>query len=199
MVDDGSTDNTSSIARSYREVRYVNQAHKGLPAARNTGLANCTGELISFLDADDYWPPNKLQIQSSYLAGHPDLGCVIGRLLNFLQDGTTRPDWISEPLMTEEGGGWSLGASLAQRWVFDWVGQFDVLCPYCDDLDWLIRMAEAKIPWDVIPGVFLHRRIHTTNMSRDRSAVTRAEFRIMKAHMDRIRGKVSKPLPEDRQ
>ena len=64
VVDDGSTDNTASIARSYREVRYVYQAHQGLPAARNTGLANCTGELISFLDADDYWPPNKLQIQS---------------------------------------------------------------------------------------------------------------------------------------
>ncbi len=199
VVDDGSTDNTASIARSYREVRYVYQAHQGLPAARNTGLANCTGELISFLDADDYWPSYKLQIQSSYLAGQPELGCVIGKLLNFLQDGMTRPNWISEPLMTEEGGGWSLGASLAQRWVFDSVGLFDVLYPYCDDLDWLIRMAEAKIPWDVIPGVFLHRRIHTSNMSRDRDAVTRAEFRIMKAHMDRIRGKVTKPLPGDRQ
>src|SRR6202034_774235 len=65
LVDDGSTDDTASIARSYREVRYVYQAHKGLPAARNTGLAYCTGDLISFLDADDYWPSNKLQIQSS--------------------------------------------------------------------------------------------------------------------------------------
>ncbi len=199
VVDDGSTDSTASIARSYLQVRYLYQAHQGLPAARNTGLANCTGELIAFLDADDYWPPDKLRIQTSYLAGHPELGCVIGKLLNFLQDGITRPGWISEPLMTDEGGGWSLGASLTRRWVFDRVGQFDVLYPYCDDLDWLIRMAEAKIPWDVIPGIFLHRRIHTSNMSSDRQAVTRAEFRIMKAHMDRIRSKGTKPRPGDHQ
>jgi glycosyltransferase involved in cell wall biosynthesis len=199
VVDDGSTDATASIARSYPDVRYVYQAHKGLPVARNTGLANCTGELICFLDADDYWPPNKLQIQSAHLAEHPELGCVIGKLLNFLEDGMTRPHWISAPLMTEEGGGWSLGASLVQRWVFDRIGQFNVLYPYCDDLDWLIRLAEAKIPWDILPGVFLHRRIHARNMSKDRDAVTRAEFRIMKAHMDRKRGKGAKPLPGDRQ
>jgi glycosyltransferase involved in cell wall biosynthesis len=199
VVDDGSTDATGIIARSYSDVRYVYQAHQGLPVARNTGFANCMGELICFLDADDYWPPDKLRIQSAHLAAHPQLGCVIGKLLNFLDDGMTRPHWISEPLMTEEGGGWSLGASLVQRWVFDRIGKFDVLYPYCDDLDWLIRMAEDKIPWEVLPGVFLHRRIHASNMSKDRDAVTRAEFRIMKAHMDRKRGKVAEPLSGDRQ
>jgi len=198
VVDDGSTDATASIARSYCDVRYVYQAHQGLPVARNTGLTNCRGELICFLDADDYWPPNKLRIQSDYLTAHPELGCVIGKLLNFLEEGMTRPHWISEPLMTEEGGGWSLGASLVQRWVFDRIGQFNVLYPYCDDLDWLIRLAEAKVPWEVLPGVFLHRRIHSSNMSSDRDAVTRAEFRIMKAHMDRRRGKVAGPVRGDR-
>jgi glycosyltransferase involved in cell wall biosynthesis len=191
VVDDGSTDATACIARSYSGVRYIYQPHQGLPAARNNGLANCTGELICFLDGDDYWPSNKLRLQGCYLAAHPELGCVIGKLLNFLHDGMARPHWISEPLMTEEGGGWSLGASLVQRWVFDRVGPFDVAYSYCDDLDWLIRMAEARVPWAVIPGVFLHRRIHTSNMSCDRNAVARAEFLIMKAHMDRIRGKVA--------
>ncbi len=51
MVDDGSTDNTASIARSYPDVRYIYQENQGPVVARNTGLANCTGELISFLDA----------------------------------------------------------------------------------------------------------------------------------------------------
>jgi len=54
VVDDGSADGTASVARSYPAVRYIYQKNQGPVVARNTGLANCTGELISFLDADDY-------------------------------------------------------------------------------------------------------------------------------------------------
>src|ERR1700749_2501984 len=67
VVDDGSTDNTAKIAKSYRDVIYVHQENRGNAAARNTGLAHCKGELISLLDADDYWPANKSEIQSAHL------------------------------------------------------------------------------------------------------------------------------------
>src|SRR6202044_3645761 len=63
VVDDGSTDGSASIAQSYPNVRYIYQHNQGPVVARNNGLANCTGDLISFLDADDHWPPNKLRMQ----------------------------------------------------------------------------------------------------------------------------------------
>ncbi len=61
LVDDGSTDRTGAIARAYAErdprVVVVAQPNAGLGAARNTGLAHATGELVTFADSDDTVPP----------------------------------------------------------------------------------------------------------------------------------------------
>jgi len=194
VVDDGSTDNTASIARSYPDVRYIYQENQGPVVARNTGLANCTGELISFLDADDYWPAKKLRIQSDYLAAHPEVGCVIAKSRNFLQEGMNLPRWISEDMMTEDGGGWTLGSSLSHRWVFDRIGHLNVLFPYGDDLEWCMRVREAHIPLCFISEVLLHRRIHSSNISEDQNALARDRVRLVKAYMDRKRAKAAKPM-----
>jgi glycosyltransferase involved in cell wall biosynthesis len=79
VVDDGSTDGTATIAQAYTDVRYVFQKKQGAAAARNAGLAICSGALIAFLDADDLWVPNKLSRQSAYLDEHPEAVCVSGK------------------------------------------------------------------------------------------------------------------------
>jgi glycosyltransferase involved in cell wall biosynthesis len=196
VVDDGSTDNTASIARSYPDVRYIFQENQGPVVARNTGLANCTGELISFLDADDFWPLNKLRIQSDYLAAHPEVGCVIAKSRNFLEEGMNLPRWISEDMMTEDGGGWTLGSSLAHRWVFDNIGHLNVLFPFGDDLEWCMRVREANIPLCFISEVLLHRRIHSSNISENQNALARDRVRLVKAFMDRKRARAAKPVVE---
>lgn len=55
VIDDGSTDGSLGIAKSYEEkgVRVISQVNKGLPSARNTGIMNATGEFILPLDSDD--------------------------------------------------------------------------------------------------------------------------------------------------
>lgn len=53
VVDDGSTDYSLTIARSYAGVKVISQVNKGLASARNTGIMNATGDYILFLDADD--------------------------------------------------------------------------------------------------------------------------------------------------
>jgi len=195
VVDDGSTDRTASIAKSYPGVRYVYEENQGHAVAKNTGLANCTGELISFLDADDYWPSDKLRIQSAYLASHPDLGCVIGKMRNFLDGEMSRPNWIPESMMAEDGVALSLGAILSHRWVFNQIGHFNVSYWHGNDLDWFIRVTEAKIPMGIMPNVFLHRRIHAANLSKEQNVLAKERIRILKASMDRKRGVVSTPLP----
>ncbi len=54
VVDDGSTDNTSEVARSFKKVIYAYQSNRWPAAARNSGLAMAHGDVIAFLDADDY-------------------------------------------------------------------------------------------------------------------------------------------------
>ena len=74
VVDDGSTDDTADIARTYEEVLplvLVQQTNAGLGAARNAGMDKATGEAWAFLDADDVWGANKLGIAVSYLEKFP--------------------------------------------------------------------------------------------------------------------------------
>ncbi|BAQ18241.1 hypothetical protein GL4_2807 [Methyloceanibacter caenitepidi] len=80
IVDDGSTDTTSSIIQSYtnHRIRYIRQENKGRASARNAALEVARGEFIAFLDADDLFEPNKLEIQVKLLRDRPKLGGVRG-------------------------------------------------------------------------------------------------------------------------
>jgi glycosyltransferase involved in cell wall biosynthesis len=69
VVDDGSTDATPEIARSFG-VTLISGANAGVSAARNVGVKAASGEYIAYLDADDVWTPDKLAIQSAALASY---------------------------------------------------------------------------------------------------------------------------------
>ncbi len=189
VADDGSTDESAAIAKSYSEVRYVHQSNQGPPASRNAGLERSSGDLIAFLDADDYWPRHKLAEQNDYLEAHPEAGCVVGRWQNFLEKGTPRPDWIPESMLQEDAVILGLQASLIHRWVFDQVGQFDVRYRISDDLQWFVRVREARIPISFHNSVMVYRRIHGDNISQDQNAVARATVRILREHMGRERAR----------
>lgn len=78
IIDDGSTDDTREKLQSYRsKIRYLYQENQGSAAARNLGIELAKGELIAFLDSDDYWyTPEKLEKQVAYFNGNPSLGCI---------------------------------------------------------------------------------------------------------------------------
>lgn len=64
IVDDGSTDQTLHILKEYQDcIKLVKQKHKGAQAARNAGIKEAEGEYIAFLDSDDEWVPDKLELQ----------------------------------------------------------------------------------------------------------------------------------------
>lgn len=80
VVDDGSTDDTAAKVRPYEAqgVRYIYQQNAGAGAARNKGIQSTHGRLLAFLDADDRWLPNKLELQLEHLRCHPTAGLITG-------------------------------------------------------------------------------------------------------------------------
>ena len=72
VIDDGSSDRSAEIARSYgAPVCVISTPPHGLAAARNTGAEAATGEFVGFLDADDHWPENRLTVQLEAIGSPP--------------------------------------------------------------------------------------------------------------------------------
>ena len=86
LVDDGSNDRSTGIARDYatrfpEKVRYVEHdghRNRGMSASRNLGIRMGEGAFVTFLDADDVWLPGKLQDQVTLLESHPEAAFVCG-------------------------------------------------------------------------------------------------------------------------
>lgn len=92
VVNDGSTDTTSDVARKYKEVILIEQENKGLAATRNIGLSFSRGEYIVFLDADDLLLPNAVETNVKYLLRNKNAVFVSGRSRYIAFDGTIIED-----------------------------------------------------------------------------------------------------------
>ncbi len=77
VVDDGSTDDSKVVLERYVDkIKIIYSQNYGVNHARNLGLRNCKGEYISFCDSDDYWEPDKIQLQVNLMRQNPDLSLV---------------------------------------------------------------------------------------------------------------------------
>jgi glycosyltransferase involved in cell wall biosynthesis len=76
IIDDGSTDRGVEICQSFSDsrIKIVQQANRGLPGARNTGIRQAQGDYIALLDSDDLWSPHKLDRHVTHLEQESDVG-----------------------------------------------------------------------------------------------------------------------------
>ena len=184
LVDDGSTDGTADIARSF-PLRYAHQENQGPSAARNTGLALARGELIAFADADDLLPPTKLRSQANHLAAHPETGCVLGRQEWIVEEGVEVPR-LERDRVFGELGGIQLVSAMIRRSVLEALGGFDPEYRYAEDRDLFVRMRENGVKIEVLSEVVLYKRLHGDNATMnppERHPLTRS----LKAKLDRAR------------
>ena len=107
VVDDGSTDETAAAVEAFgSEVRLLRQPQSGAGAARNAGLAAASGPLVAFLDDDDEWFPDKIELQRAFMERRPDVLFAFSDFGVRHEDGTEVrsyiPRWLREERPLEE-------------------------------------------------------------------------------------------------
>lgn len=190
IIDDGSTDDSSTTATSYLQkdsrFRYTYQENKGMSAARNCGLAVARGEYIQFLDADDLLASNKLAVQVAYLEAHPTADLVYGDMRYFrhgepavLSRSADMHDvtWVhgvqgqGEELVNAlvEGNMMVSNAPLLRAALLQRVGPFAEELRWVEDWQYWVRcaIAGASFHYDPTPDAWALVRVHPTSTSHN--------------------------------
>jgi len=89
VVDDGSTDNTRAVVGEIKDdrIRYFYKSNGGTPSARNYGLSKAKGQYVAFLDHDDWWPENFLEVAIAHLIKKTDYGVAYTPITKVTPDG----------------------------------------------------------------------------------------------------------------
>ncbi len=187
LVDDGSSDTSSEIARAYAPpARYVRRENGGPAAARNTGLAHASADFVAFLDSDNRWLPGTTELQLAAFAADPGVDVVFGQAREFV---SAELDPSTLPARPPRDGttGVLVSSMLARRSVFDTVGLFDERLRIGEWIDWSTRLQDSACRVLVLPDVVVERRIHEANNSIVRRDERREYAQVLKAALDRRR------------
>ena len=152
VVDDGSTDDTDQLLKEFRGLILVRNGKKsGVSHARNLGLEQARASHICFLDSDDRWTPDKLEVQWRWMQSHPQAMASYTDEIWFRDGVRVNPKKKHKkysgdifkhclPLCLV-----SPSSVMLKSEVFDTVGRFDESLPACEDYDLWLRLA-ARYP-----------------------------------------------------
>lgn len=190
VADDGSTDDTLTLARAcVPDLCIVTQETAGPAATRNLGLDTVSGPFVAFLDADDLWHPEKLARQMARFQARPELeACITCAQLFWTADLQHEAEQYRDHPRAAPQPGYATTTLLARREVFQTVGRLDSTLWFADATDWFIRAAEVGTILELLPDVLTYHRMHPANLTRRRSEASRQEFlRVVHASLRRRR------------
>ncbi|MBT9317524.1 glycosyltransferase [Leptothoe spongobia] len=173
IIDDGSIDETVEIVRQVKDsrIRLISYPNQGLAASRNRGIQQSQCELISFIDADDLWTPDKLSEQLSILQANPRAAIAyswtdcIDQVDRFFRRGSylSVEGHVYDKLLM--GNFLDSGSNaLFRKSVFAAVGQFDESLKAAEDWDMFLRIA-VDHTFVVVPKVQVLYRLSPQSMS----------------------------------
>ena len=188
LVDNDCSDRTADVA-SHLGATVVKEERRGLSIARNAGIRASTQEWIAFLDADDWWAPNKIELQWRAIQEFPD-AALVSCDNYFAKDGSILPvsedilqsRWNNMPEKLIVGKHCSFipkipgdilkrffpisPSAVLRRDVFSNVGFFNENLRYNDDLECFMRVM-ARYPLAIVELPLVYCRMHDRNRSRN--------------------------------
>lgn len=184
VVDDGSTDGTAAIVKSFPTpvpLCYVHQPNSGVSTARNAGIARSSADYVAFLDADDEWHPEKLarQLRAFRDSDVDDLAAVYCHFSIMDDSGdpcgedeAAAPDTgmrgsIFDRLLVANMIAGSGSGVMVKRDVLARVGEFDQVLRAFEDWDMWLRIAR-QYRFDYVAEKLVRIRRHGANLQKDK-------------------------------
>ena len=180
VVNNGSTDNSLKVVEKYgSQILLIDQANLGQSGARNSGLSVAKGDLVAFLDADDFWEPNKLEIQIQLINESTQLvycgirqfedpGDNNKRVLLPKYRGDCSNNFIDLPGASIVLSGES--TALFSRDLLEKVGFFDAGLNSTAGWDFFRRCSRLT-NFDFVNQPLVNYRLHASNMSKSNTKV----------------------------
>ena len=172
VVDDGSVDGTRDALIPYmQKIRYHYKENGGIASAKNAGISLSETEFVAFLDHDDLWAPDKLQLQMEHFNENPQIGLVYAKYTSF-RDGKelrTKPEkgysgWIFKELLSKSFI--QTSTVVVKRECLDAVGPYDETFSLGDEYDMFLRIAR-KFQCGFVDKGLTRYRVHDTNASNN--------------------------------
>lgn len=191
IVDDGSSDDTLQIARSFAQAdcrfQVMHQANAGCSAARNLGMRAARGEFVCLLDADDLYHPDYLATQAAFIDAHPEFDLYSCNGLILLADGSTTPyftDAIHQRVVSFTLEDWFpscpvLIMSILRREAAERIGGFREDLRHAEDYDFWLRLMSSGGRHIHNPAVLCTYRRHPGGKSTNRPAEARAVAQLL--------------------
>lgn len=191
VVDDGSTDNTKEILKDIPGIKYIYQNNQGLSAARNTGVKNSIGELLIFLDADDWLLDDAIKINLHYLEQDGTLAFVSGAHEKVFIDKGISIDEIQEVprdhyINLLQGNYIGMHATVMyRRWVFNEF-LYDTDLKSCEDYDLYLSITHRYPVLHHTQKIAAYR-LHGNNMSGDIAMMLSTTLAVLNRQKNNLR------------
>lgn len=202
VVNDGCSDGTAEWLDAQQDIRHLDRENSGIAASRNAGAAIASGRWLAFLDHDDLWAPDKLEIQASFAREHPEVALIAARhvRLGRRRQTTRKHRWIMGDLFVKTFSESFIHTSsvMIRRDVFHEIGGFPTQYRFADEFDvWLKIAASHSVAYVDDPLVFI--RFYEANTSHNRIGVRSDTYEILMKNYDpeRISSRVFRKTMSD--
>ena len=187
VINDGSTDQTLELLNSIKEPRLkiFSYENSGVSVARNLGISHADGDFISFIDADDLWTSDKLELQIAALQQHSKAGVAYSWTQFIDEQGES---FFSDEPIFFEGNVYpkllirnflaSGSNPLIRRQAIESIGKFDPALTHGEDWDFWLRLA-ARWPFVVVPKPQILYRISLASASSKIEGMEKDSLRVI--------------------